>query len=55
MRSGERVPLPRLRIDPATGSGGQAIRVDLRDVASVRFVGTAPGDVIEADLRRPAG
>ena len=50
MTSGRRVPVPSLRIDPATGSGGQAIRVDLREVASVRLVGTTPGDVLEADL-----
>ena len=48
--SGRRVPLPSLRIDPATGSGGQAIRVDLRRVESVVLVGTHPGDVLEADL-----
>jgi Putative zinc-finger len=50
LTSGRRVPLPALRIDPATGSGGQVLDVDLRDVASVRLVGTAPGDVLEADL-----
>jgi hypothetical protein len=54
MRSGRRLALPSLRIDPATGSGGQAIRIDLRDVASVRLVGAAPGDVLEAPLGRGA-
>src|SRR4051794_12788350 len=52
MRSGRRVALPSLRIDPATGSGGQAIRIDLREVATVRLVGAAPGDVLEAPLPR---
>jgi hypothetical protein len=55
MTSGRRVPVPSLRIDPATGSGGQAIRVDLHDVQSVRLVGTAPGDVLQADLPAPEG
>jgi hypothetical protein len=50
LRSGRRVPVPSLRIDPATGSGGQVIGVDPRDVATVRLVGAAPGDVLEADL-----
>jgi hypothetical protein len=50
LTSGRRVPLPDLRIDPATGSGGQVLDVDLRDVASVRLVGTAPGDVLDANL-----
>jgi hypothetical protein len=50
LTSGRREPLPDLRIDPATGSGGQVLAIDLRDVASVRLVGTAPGDVLEADL-----
>ena len=55
MTSGRRVPVRSLRIDPATGSGGQAIGVDLRDVASVRLVGTAPGDVLEADMPGAGG
>ena len=38
------------RIDPQTGSGGQIIGYDLRDVASVRLVGATPGDVLEADV-----
>jgi hypothetical protein len=44
-----------LRIDPATGSGGQAVRVDLRRVASVLLVGTTPGDVLEAELPAAGG
>jgi len=49
LRSGQSVPLT-MRIDPATWSGGQAIESDLRDVASVRLVGSEPGDVLEARL-----
>jgi hypothetical protein len=52
LTSGRRVPLPGLRLDPATGSGGQAIPVDLRDVATVRVVGDRPGDVLVAALPR---
>jgi hypothetical protein len=52
MTSGRRMPVPSLRIDPATGSGGELIGIDLRDVASVRLVGTTPGDVLQADLPR---
>jgi hypothetical protein len=55
MRSGARVRVPSLRIDPASGSGGQAVRVDLHRVASVLLVGTAPGDVLEADLPAARG
>ena len=55
MTSGRRRPLPALRIDPATGSGGQAIPVDLDRVASVRLVGSTPGDVLEARLKYPTG
>jgi hypothetical protein len=50
LTSGRRVPLPGLRLDPATASGGQAIPVDLRDVATVRVVGNQPGDVLVATL-----
>jgi putative zinc finger protein len=50
LTSGRRVPLPRLRLDPATASGGQAIPVDLRDVGSVRVIGNEPGDVLAAAL-----
>jgi putative zinc finger protein len=53
-RSGRLVPVRSLRIDPATGSGGQAVGLDIGDIAGVRLVGTAPGDVLEADLPRPA-
>jgi Putative zinc-finger len=55
MTSGRRVRVPSLRIDGATGSGGRAVRVDLRRVASVLLIGTAPSDVLEADLPRAAG
>lgn len=50
LTSGRRVPLPGLRLDPVTASGGQAIPVDLRDVATVRVVGSRPGDVLVAAL-----
>jgi Putative zinc-finger len=45
---GRRLPLPTLRLDPATGSGGQAIPVDLQQVSHVRLVG--PDDVLVARL-----
>ena len=48
--SGRRVALPSLRLDPKTGTSGEAIPVDLGTVASVRLVGPKPGDVLEADL-----
>jgi hypothetical protein len=48
--SGRRVTLPSFRLDPRTGTGGEAIPVDLDSVASVRLVGPKPGDVLEADL-----
>jgi hypothetical protein len=47
MTSGRRVPLPGFRLDPATGSGGQAVPVDVGDVAGVRLVGP---DVLTARL-----
>jgi Putative zinc-finger len=51
-RSGERVALPSFELDPKTGTGGEAIPVDLDSVASVRLVGPKPGDVLEANLPR---
>jgi hypothetical protein len=48
--SGRRVALPAFRLDPRTGTGGEAIPVDLDSVASVRLVGPKPGDVLEAEL-----
>jgi hypothetical protein len=48
--AGKRVPLPSLRLDARTGAAGQAIPVDLRLVSSVRLVGPARGDVLEAVL-----
>jgi hypothetical protein len=50
MTSGRRVPLPTLRLDPETGSAGQAIPVDLHDVASVRLVGSGRADLLQARL-----
>jgi hypothetical protein len=51
-KSGERVALPSFELDPKTGTGGEAIPVDLDSVASVRLVGPKPGDVLEANLPR---
>jgi hypothetical protein len=48
--SGRRLELPSLRLDPATGSAGQAIPVDLHSIATVRLVGEHRGDVLEAQL-----
>jgi hypothetical protein len=48
--SGKRVPLPSFRIDPATGSAGVAIPLDIHSVAAVRLVGSERGDVLEAPL-----
>jgi Putative zinc-finger len=48
--SGRRVALPSFHLDPKTGTGGEAIPVDLGTIASVRLVGPKPGDVLEADL-----
>jgi hypothetical protein len=50
MRSGRRVDLPRFRLDAATRSGGQTIPVDAGNVASVRLVGSASGEVLAARL-----
>jgi hypothetical protein len=55
MTSGERVPLPSFRIDPATGSAGEAIPVDIDRVAAVRLVGSTRGDVLEAQLPHAPG
>jgi hypothetical protein len=49
---GRRVPLPSLRLDLRTGTGGQAIPVDLQSVSTVRLVGAERGDVLEAALKR---
>jgi hypothetical protein len=53
LTTGRHVPLPRLRLDPATGSAGQAIPVDLREVATVRVVDDQSGDVSVARLPHP--
>jgi hypothetical protein len=50
LRSGRRVPLPGLRIDPRTGSAGQILPVDLHDVSTVLLVGKTRGDVLQARL-----
>jgi hypothetical protein len=54
LTSGERVPLRSFRIDPATGSAGEAIPLDVHRVAAVRLVGSARGDVLEARLPHAA-
>jgi len=50
MRSGRRVAVPSFRLDPRTGSAGQTIAVDLRQVSAVRLVGPGRGEVLEASL-----
>jgi hypothetical protein len=55
MTSGKRVPLPSFRLDPATGSAGEAIPVDIHRVAAVRLVGNTRGDVLDAGLPHAAG
>jgi hypothetical protein len=52
MTSGRRVALPHFRLDPATGSGGRAVPVDVGDVAAVRLVGAGAADVLAARLPR---
>jgi hypothetical protein len=52
LTTGRRVPLPGLRLDPETASGGQAISVDLRNVATVRVIGDQPGDELVGHLPR---
>jgi hypothetical protein len=48
LRSGRRVPLPTLALDPTTASAGRAIPVDLEQVARVELVGSRPGEVLTA-------
>lgn len=55
MTSGKRVPLPSFRLDPATGSAGEAIPVDIHGVAAVRLVGSTRGDVLDAPLPHAGG
>jgi hypothetical protein len=50
LTTGRRVPLPTLRLDPATGSAGRAIPIDLEQVARVELVGARQGDVLTATL-----
>jgi hypothetical protein len=49
LRSGRRMALPAFRLDPETGSAGQAIPVDLEEVVGVRLVG-AGREVLTATL-----
>jgi hypothetical protein len=46
---GRRTPVP-LHLDPRTGSGGEAVSVDLDSVSAVRLIGPQRGDVLEATL-----
>jgi hypothetical protein len=50
MVSGRRVPLPSLQIDPASGSAGTVLPVDLHDVATVRLTTDGRGEALEARL-----
>ena len=47
---GRRIPLESLHLDPKTGSGGQAVPIDLDSVSAVRLIGAERGDVLEAAL-----
>jgi hypothetical protein len=47
--SGRRIPVA-LRLDRRTGSAGQAIPIDLQQVAAVRLVGARRGDVLQAEV-----
>jgi hypothetical protein len=50
MTSGRRVTLPTFRLDPRTGSAGQAIPVDVHDVSTVLLIGGGRGQVLQAQL-----
>jgi hypothetical protein len=50
MTSGRRVPLPTLRLDPRTGTAGQAIPVDVRQVSTVLLIDCARGELLQAQL-----
>src|SRR4051812_13474717 len=50
MTSGQRVPLPSLRLDRRTGSAGQALLVDLHRVSAILLIGGARGQVLQAKL-----
>jgi hypothetical protein len=54
LTSGRRVPLPSFRIDPRTGTAGQAIPVDLYDVSAVLLIGGTRGEVLQAELPHAA-
>jgi putative zinc finger protein len=47
-KAGQRIPLRSFRLDPATGSWGRAIPMDLRRVSSVRLVDRRRGETLEA-------
>jgi hypothetical protein len=48
---GKRIRLRAFRLDKATGSWGQTIPVDLRDVAELRVVNGESGEVLRASFR----
>jgi hypothetical protein len=50
LTSGRRIPLPAFRLDPVTSSAGQAIPVDLQDVARIELTGPGRDDVLTATL-----
>src|SRR6185436_8505831 len=50
LTSGRRVPLPEFRLDPATGSAGQTIPVDLDQVARVELSHPGRTDMLTAAL-----
>jgi hypothetical protein len=50
-RDGRTIPLPRLELD-RNGSWGGAIPVNLYKVASIRLLGNAPGQTLEASFPR---
>jgi hypothetical protein len=54
LTSGRRVRLPSFRIDPKTGSAGQAIPVDVYDVSAVLLIGGTRGEVLQAELPHAA-
>jgi hypothetical protein len=50
-RDGQRIRLRAFRLDEATGSWGQTIPIDLRDVARLRVVDRESGEVLGASFR----
>jgi hypothetical protein len=50
-RDGRRIALPSIELD-SSGSWGGAIPVNLYKVASIRLLGDAPGDILQASFPR---